>query len=44
MDDWVDPRQPYRGRKSLYREQYNALGKRTLAASRVRWRQVRSSF
>jgi hypothetical protein len=32
MDDWVDPRQPYRGRKSLYREQYNALGKRNLAA------------
>ncbi len=32
MDGWVDPRQPYRGRKSLYREQYNALGKRNLAA------------
>ena len=32
MDDWVDPRQPYRGRISLYREQYNALGKRNLAA------------
>jgi hypothetical protein len=32
MDDWVDPRQPYRGRKSLYREQYNALGKCNLAA------------
>ena len=32
MDDWVDPRQPYRGRKSLYRAQYNALGKRNLAA------------
>ena len=32
MDDWVDPRQPYRGRSSLYREQYNALGKRNLAA------------
>jgi hypothetical protein len=28
----TDPRQPYRGRKSLYREQYNALGKRNLAA------------
>jgi hypothetical protein len=27
MDDWVDPRQPYRGRKSLYREQYNAGGR-----------------
>jgi hypothetical protein len=32
MDDWVDPRQPYRGRRSLYREQYNALGNRNLAA------------
>jgi hypothetical protein len=32
IDDWVDPRQPYRRRKSLYREQYNALGKRNLAA------------
>ena len=32
MDDWVDPRQPYRGRKSLYRAQYNALGMRNLAA------------
>ena len=32
MDDWVDPRQPYRGRRSLYREQYNALGKRNVAA------------
>ncbi len=32
MGDWVDPRQPYGGRPSLYREQYNALGKRNLAA------------
>jgi hypothetical protein len=32
MDDWVDPRQPYRGRKSLYREQYNALDKSNLSA------------
>jgi hypothetical protein len=32
MGDWVDPRQPYRGKQSLYREQYNALGKRNLAA------------
>ena len=32
MDDWVGPRQSYRGRQSLYREQYNALGKRNLAA------------
>jgi hypothetical protein len=27
--------QPYRGRKSLYREQYNALGQRNLAAERI---------
>ena len=32
MADWVDPRQPYGRRKSLFREQYNALGKRNLAA------------
>ena len=32
MDDWVDPRQPYGRRKSLFREQYNALGKRNLPA------------
>jgi hypothetical protein len=32
MDDWVDPRQPYGRRKSLYRAQYNALGERNLAA------------
>jgi hypothetical protein len=32
MDDWVDPRQPYRGRRSLFRQQYNALGKRNLPA------------
>jgi hypothetical protein len=32
MDDWVDPRQPYGRRKSLFRAQYNALGKRNLAA------------
>jgi len=32
MDDWVDPSQPYRGRRSLYRQQYNALGNRNLAA------------
>jgi hypothetical protein len=32
MADWVDPRQPYGRRKSLLREQYNALGKRNLAA------------
>ena len=32
MDDWVDPRQPYGRRKSLFRKQYNALGKRNLPA------------
>jgi hypothetical protein len=32
MGDWVDPRQPHGGKQSLYREQYNALGKRNLAA------------
>jgi hypothetical protein len=32
MDDWVDPRQSYGRRKSLFRAQYNALGKRNLAA------------
>jgi len=32
MDNWVDPFQPYaRRKKSLFREQYNALGKRNLA-------------
>jgi hypothetical protein len=33
MDDWVDPKQPYGRRKSLFRAQYNALAnKRNLAA------------
>ena len=32
MDDWGDPRQPYGRRKSLFLEQYNALGKRNLPA------------
>ena len=32
MDDWVDPKQRYGRRKSLFRAQYNALGKRNLAA------------
>lgn len=32
MADWVDPRQPYGRRKSLFRKQYNALGKHNLAA------------
>jgi hypothetical protein len=32
MVDWVDPRQPYGRRNSLFREQYNALGKRNIAA------------
>jgi hypothetical protein len=32
MDDWVDPRQPYGRRKSLFRKQYNELGIRNLPA------------
>ena len=32
MDRWVDPRVPYRTRRSLLRTQYNALGKLNLAA------------
>jgi hypothetical protein len=32
MDNWVDPREPYGGRRSLLRAQYNALGKSNLAA------------
>jgi len=32
MDNWVDPRQPHARRKSLFRQQYNAFGKRNLAA------------
>ena len=32
MADWVDPRQPHGRRKSLFRTQYNALGKHNLAA------------
>jgi hypothetical protein len=32
MDSWVDPREPYGGRRSLRRAQYNALGKFNLAA------------
>ena len=32
MDSWVDPVEPYARRKSLFREQYNALGKRNLPA------------
>ncbi len=31
MDDWFDPRQPFGRRRSLYRNQYNALGKHNLA-------------
>jgi hypothetical protein len=31
MDSWVDPRVPYRRRRSLLRAQYNALGKLNLA-------------
>jgi hypothetical protein len=32
MADWVDPRQPHGRRKSLFRVQYNALGRHNLAA------------
>ena len=32
MDDGVDSRQPYGLRRSLFRQQYNALGKRNLSA------------
>jgi hypothetical protein len=30
MDHWVDPKRPYGRRRSLFRAQYNALGKRNL--------------
>jgi hypothetical protein len=32
MDSWVDPTEPYGGRRSLLRAQYNALGNFNLAA------------
>ena len=32
MDSWVDPIEPYEGRRTLLRAQYNALGKHNLAA------------
>jgi hypothetical protein len=32
MDDWVDPQRPYGRPKSLFRAQYNALGKSNLPA------------
>jgi len=32
MDNWVDQRQPQGRRRSMFRQQYNALGKRNLAA------------
>ena len=32
MDNWADPIQPYARRKSLFRQQYNTLGERNLAA------------
>ena len=32
MDSWVDPVEPYEGRRTLLRAQYNALGKHNLAA------------
>jgi hypothetical protein len=35
MDSWVDPIDPYESRRSLFRAQYNALGKLNLAA--IKW-------
>jgi len=32
INSWVDPREPYRKRRSLLRAQYNALGKLNVAA------------
>jgi hypothetical protein len=32
MDEWVDPCQPYGRRKSLFRAEYSAIGKRNLVA------------
>ncbi len=32
MDSWIDPKEPYRGGRSLLRAQYNALGNFNLAA------------
>jgi hypothetical protein len=32
MDDWVDPRRSLKSRSSLFRNQYNALGKSNLPA------------
>jgi hypothetical protein len=32
MDDWVDPRRSLKSRKSLFRAEYNDLGKRNLRA------------
>ena len=32
MDTWVNPIEPYEGRRTLLRAQYNALGKLNLAA------------
>jgi hypothetical protein len=32
MDDWVDPKRSFGKRNSLFRAEYNALGKRNLAA------------
>jgi hypothetical protein len=32
MDNWIDPRQPYGTLRSLFRDQYNALGNRNLPA------------
>jgi hypothetical protein len=32
MVDWADPGRSFKSRKSLFRDQYNALGKRNLLA------------
>jgi hypothetical protein len=32
LDDWVDPKQSFGKRKSLFRAEYNALGNSNLAA------------
>ena len=47
MDNWVDPREPYRGRRSLLRSQYDALGRAArhrapVGAMKIRFRSRRS--
>ena len=42
MDDWVDPKQSFGKRKSLFRAEYNALGNSNLAAiNRIAWSKYR---